>query len=370
MFEKDNVVMFLRVVQGCNLNCAHCFTLGNQDKTLTTPFEYIDKFITSIKDNVDPRRGVVYLHGGETFLAKLSYLRKVTKRVRELFSKEDFKIIPQTNLVYKLTDDFISFIRNECNGHIGVSWDAKIRFGSIKSEHQVRQEELYFNNIKILLENNFKVHITITVQKHLLDVDVSKIIKMFDGVASIDFEHLTMFDDKTRDLRVNLSKWSNWFDKLVDYYQNNNVSWCLPQVDLFTKSIEDGEIYSCKCNCCDRRTFTLNPNGTTGFCPDNSYIAPVSNVDEMKDNWSLYEHKAHDAHIERLATLNTENCYTCEHYSECGGNCEDSFFDDSGECPLSKKVISRIKENRTIFIKLLNERTSNNLAELQQKKDF
>lgn len=365
MFDRDNVVMFLRVVQGCNLNCTHCFTLGNQDKVKTTPFEYIDQFLTSIKRNVNPHRGVIYLHGGETFLAKLSYLRKVTERARELFHEKDFKIIPQTNLVYKLTDDFINFIRTECNGHIGVSWDAKIRFGSIKTEHQVRQEVLYFNNLKTLLDNCFKVHITITAQKHLLDVDPLNITKMFAGVASIDFEHLTMFDEKTKNLRVNLKKWSDWLDVLVEYYQHNEVSWSLPQIDLFTKAIEDGEIYACKCNCCDRRTFTLNPNGTTGFCPDNSYISPVSNVQEMISSWSMYEEKAHNAHIERLATLSTENCYTCEHYTECGGNCEDSFFDDSGECPLSKKVISRIKENKVTFIQLLNERSRKNLAELQ-----
>lgn len=363
MFEQDNVVMFLRVVQGCNLNCTHCFTLGNQDRVLTTPFEYVDQFLSSIKQNVNPRRGVIYLHGGETFLAKLSYLRQVTGRARELYP--NFKIIPQTNLVYKLTDDFLNFVKNDCEGHLGVSWDAKIRFGTIKTEHAVRQERLFHENIQTLLAHGIKVHITITVQKHLLDVHPLKIAEMFKGVASIDFEHLTTFDEKTEKLRVNLKKWADWLDTLVEHYQHNEVSWSLPQIDLFTKSIEDGEIYSCKCNCCDRRTFTLNPNGTTGFCPDNSYIAPVSHVKEMVEDWVGYEAKAHAAHIERLVSLSTENCFSCEHYAECGGNCEDYFFDDTGECPLSKKVISRIKEHKVTFVKLLHERTQANLAEFQ-----
>jgi radical SAM protein with 4Fe4S-binding SPASM domain len=205
------------------------------------------------------------------------------------------------------------------------------------------------------------------MQKHLVDVNPLKLAEMFAGVNSIDFELLSVFDEKTAALRPNLQKWSDWLDTLVDYYQHHEVSWCLPQIDLFTRAIENGQIYNCKCNCCDRRTFTLNPNGTTGFCPDNSYISPVSTVGEMAADWKAFEEKAHVAFIERLASLSTENCYKCEHFNECGGNCEDYFFDDTGECPLSKKVITRIKNNRERFIYLLDNRASKNLAEMEKE---
>lgn len=365
MFERNDVVIFLRVVQGCNLDCSHCFTLGNQDKILTTPFEYVQKFLTSIKENVDPHRGVVYLHGGETFLAKLSYLKEVTSLIRQLYGHK-FSIIPQTNLVYKIDQEYIDFIKDYCDGHLGVSWDAKIRFGSIKTEHAVKQEKLFFSNLKLLIKAGIKIHINITVQKHLFEYDPLKVAAMFEGVNSIDFEHLTVFNEKTAALRPNLVKWANWLDTLTEHYQNNEVSWCLPQIDLFTESLQRGVTYQCKCNCCDRRTFTLNPDGSTGFCPDNSYIDPSSHVDTMVNNWPLFTEKAHDAFIARLSTMNTENCFQCEHYTECGGNCEDTLFDDSGECPLSKKTISRIKQNKEVFVKLLSERAKKNLLEFSK----
>lgn len=368
MFDRDNINVFLRVQQGCNLNCEHCFTLGNQDKVLTTPFEYVEGFLSSIKNNVDPSMVTLYLHGGETFLAKLGYLKRVTEYAKSVFAHKKLVIIPQTNLVYRITDEWLDFIKTQCDGNIGVSWDAQIRFGSIKTEHQVRQEQLFFNNLKRLIAEGINVHISIVVQKHLLKLDPMKIVEMFEGVAGIDFEHLTVFNKKTKNLRVNLKEWSDWYDKLVDYYQNNQTSWCLPQVDLFTKSIEDGVIYNCKCNCCDRKTFTLNPNGTVGFCPDNSYTESVSTVQEMVEDWKGYEEKSHAAFIERLCSMSTENCFSCEHYAECGGNCEDYFFDDSGECPLSKKVISRIKQNKRRFIQLYHERAKPNLAELREVK--
>lgn len=362
MFERNDIVVFLRVVQGCNLNCSHCFTLGNQDQILTTPFEYVEKFLTAIKKNVDPTRGTVYLHGGETFLAKLDYLKQVTSLVHELYG-DSFGIIPQTNLIYTIDQEYIDFIKNHCDGHIGVSWDAKIRFGSIKTEHTLKQEKLFFDNLKLLIAEGIKVHIGITVQKHLFEYDAHEVARMFEGVNSIDFEHLSVFNETTEKLRPNLVQWANWLDKLTDYYQHNEVSWCMPQIDLFVKSIEDGQTYQCKCNCCDRRTFTLNPNGTTGFCPDNSYIDPSSHVNVAHENWELFTEKAHEAFIHRLSTLNTENCFSCEHYNECGGNCEDTLFDGSGECPLSKRTIARIKENHQVFLDLLQNRSTKNLLE-------
>lgn len=365
MFERNDVVIFLRVVQGCNLNCSHCFTLGNEDKLLTTPFEYVEKFLSAIKKNIDPLRGVVYLHGGETFLAKLSYLREVTTLVRQLYGNK-MGIIPQTNLVYKIDEEYIDFIKEHCDGHIGVSWDAKIRFGSIKSENAVRQERLFFSNLDKLIQAGIKVHINMTVQKHLLEYDPIEIAKKFAGVNSIDFEHLTVFNETTAKLKPNLKAWALWLDKLTEYYQYMDVSWCLPQIDLFTQSLQSGMTYQCKCNCCDRRTHTLNPNGSTGFCPDNSYIDPSSHVDVMVSDWPTYAEKAHEAFIKRLTTLNTENCFQCEHYNECGGNCEDTLFDDSGECPLSKLTIGRIKQHKNDFIKLLDQRSKKNLLEFNK----
>lgn len=362
MFERNDIVIFLRVQQGCNINCSHCFTLGNKDKVVTTPFEYVEKFLKAIKNNIDPQSGIVYLHGGETFLAKLSYLREVTTLVRQLYG-DNFGIIPQTNLVYTIDEEYIDFIKNHCDGHVGVSWDAKIRFGSIKTEHAIKQEKLFHENIAKLIAAGISVHVNITVQKHLLDYDPIKIAKMFEGCKSIDFEHLTVFNDTTEELRPNLVKWANWLDRLTEHYQNNEVSWCLPQIDLFAKSLDSGVPYQCKCNCCDRRTFTLNPDGSTGFCPDNSYIDPTSNVETASTNWPLFTEKAHDAFIARLATLNTDNCFSCEHYNECGGNCEDTLFDGSGECPLSKKTIARVKEHKEVFLDLLKNRSKKNLLE-------
>lgn len=369
IFRDDFNVVYLRVVQGCNLNCEHCFTLGNEDPIQQTPFEHIEGFLSAIRRNVNPQKATFYIHGGETFLAPREFLSKVNQTIRGLFNQTKIDIVPQTNLIYKVDQDFVDFIKKEYRSTIGVSWDADIRFGSIAINKKTEQENLFFKNLKILIDNGIKVHIAITAQKHLLNYDPLEIVKMFEGVDSIDFELLTTFDEKTKNLKPNNEKWSAWLDKLVEYYQNNDVTWSLPQVDLFTKTFLSGQVYDCKCNCCDKRTFTLNPNGTVGFCPDMTYVAPQSTVEEMTNDWQAFEQKAIEVVTEKIIHTQHEMCYSCEFFEVCGGNCDHSLFDETDECPLSKKVIKRVYNNKETFIKLFEQKSMTNLTELRKDYD-
>jgi len=366
IFSNEFNVIYLRVVQGCNLNCTHCFTLGNKDPYMVTDLNYIEDFLSSIKDNVNPQKATFYIHGGETFLAPYSHLTDVNKIIRSKFPNMRMDIIPQTNLLYTIDDEFINFVKDEYRSTIGVSWDADIRFGSIAINKKTDQENLFFSNLKRLLDNGIKVHIAITAQKHLLNYDPLEIVKMFDGVDSIDFELLTTFDEQTRNLKPNNKKWATWLEKLVDYYQHNKTTWCLPQIDLFTKTLIAGNLFDCKCNCCDKRTFTLNPNGTVGLCPDKTYVEPFSTTTEMRQDWATFQNKSLDVMMKKLVEMDHHTmCYTCEHYDICGGNCDASLFDDSDECPLSRNVISKIRNNKEVFIKLYEEKAKKNLTELR-----
>lgn len=366
IFTNEFNVIYVRVVQGCNLNCTHCFTLGNKDPYMLTDMSFIKDFLSSIKDNVDPQKATFYIHGGETFLAPFSHLSEVNKTIRSIFPETKMDIIPQTNLLYNIDDEFIKFLKDEYRSTVGVSWDADIRFGSIAINKKTDQENLFFNNLKTLLQNGIKVHISITAQKHLLNYDPLEIVKMFDGVDSIDFELLTTFDEQTRNLKPNNKKWATWLEKLVDYYQHNKTTWCLPQIDLFTKTLLTGNLFDCKCNCCDKRTFTLNPNGTVGLCPDKTYVEPFSTTAEMRNDWNTFQEKSLEVMMKKLVEMDQHTmCFTCEHYDICGGNCDASLFDETDECPLSKSVISKIRNNKEVFIKLYEEKAKANLTELR-----
>ena len=331
-FNKDFNVIYLRVIQGCNLNCAHCFTLGDKDPYALLDYEVARSFLRQIKSKVSPHKATMYIHGGETFLAPHEHLRKVNEIIREELTDTVLNIIPQTNLMYEVNDEYVDFVRTEYNNEIGVSWDYKIRFGSEKGD---LNETLFFKNFKFLIEKG------------------------------VDFEFLTIFDEKTKNLKVRNDEWAEFYMKIVKYYANNKTTWSLPQVDLFTKSLMENKVFNCKCNCCQHRTFTLNCNGTLGLCPDEAYVRPLSDITEFTKSWDSFEAKARTAHLSHITQEIHPMCYKCEFYDVCGGNCEQSLFDeDSEECPLSKKVIKFQHQEIELFKEKLKE-AKDNLLELR-----
>lgn len=363
-FNRDFNVIYLRVVQGCNLNCSHCFTLGNRDAFKLADLNQVSKFLKVLKAKLDPKGAVFYIHGGEPFMAPYDYLAKVNTLIRENFIGTKLNIVPQTNLMYEVDSKYVEFLKSEYSGHIGVSWDHGIRFGSTTG---ALNEDLFLKNFKFLVSQGIEMAVAITVQKKLLELSPIDVVKKLAGATSIDFEFLTMFDEKTKNMKVSNTDWAVFYDEMVRFYANNDTSWSLPQVDLMTKSFLENRIYQCKCNCCQNRTFTMNCNGTVGLCPDETYFAPISTVNEMASDWDAFRKKAEVAYMKQLNEVYNPVCNQCEHFELCGGNCELSLFNENeNECPLSKNTISYQLNNLSIFKDKLDI-AKNNLIELRQR---
>lgn len=363
-FNKEFNVIYLRVVQGCNLNCSHCFTLGNRDSYQTAPFEQVRSYLQAIKTNVNPRAAVMYIHGGEPFLASMDYHRQLNALIKEVMGDTVIDIIPQTNLMYKIDDEFIEFLHQEYKGQIGISWDYKIRFGSTSKG---LSEDLFFENFRKIVKAGIEPAIAITVQKYLFEQDPVELVQKFEGAKSIDFEFLTYFSEGTNALRVSNDDWSRFYHSIVRYYSENQTTWSLPLVDLFTKSVKENKIYQCKCNCCQHRTFTMNCNGTIGLCPDETYFDSFSTVQEMSTQWEAFETKAKQKYLTQIVQPANAMCQSCEFYDYCGGNCEPTLFNvGDTECPMSKQTLNYQFENMPLFSKKLKE-AYKNLTELRPK---
>lgn len=334
------------------MNCTHCFTLGNKDPYKLLDHSTAKKFLGTIKNKINPKSATVYIHGGETFLAPFSHLEKINEIVHSELNETKVNIIPQTNLMYQIDDKFVQFVKTHYNNQIGVSWDYGIRFDSASSK---LNEDLFFKNFRYLVDNGIDIAVAITVQKHLLECEIEKVLPLFNGATSLDFEFLTMFDKKTIDLKVKNHEWAKFYERIVNYYVKNDTTWSLPQVDLFTKSFLENKIFNCKCNCCQHRTFTLNCNGTLGLCPDETYIRPISDIEEFHNDWDSFELKARESHLRLLTQDLHPMCQSCEFFDVCGGNCELSLFDEEGlDCPLSKNVLKFQQDNLGLFKTKLN----------------
>lgn len=363
-FDSEFIVVYLRVVQGCNLNCTHCFTLGNRDRFRLAEIENIRNFLRGIREKVNPSKVVFYIHGGEPFLAPREYLSRVNGAIREFFSDIRHDIIPQTNLMYRVDDEFVRFVKQEYRGNIGVSWDVGIRFGSTLGS---LGEDLFLRNFRFLATAGVDMAVAITVQRHLLNHDPIELARKLNGATSLDFEFLTTFDEKTCDLKVRNEEWAPYFERIVRYYSENETTWAMPQVDLFTKSFLENKLYRCKCNCCSNRTFTLNCDGTIGLCPDEAYFAPISDIREFSDDWSSFRSKAAAVHARQLAASTMPVCMSCEFFEACGGNCDAHLFTEGEqECPLSRSSLRYQFANLGVFKKKLG-RAHERLPELREE---
>lgn len=363
-FNKDFNVIYLRVVRGCNLNCSHCFTMGTRDSYSLAPLEYIESFLKSIKENVNPQHAVVYIHGGEPFLAPYEYLSQVNGLIKKILSIKKVNIIPQTNLMYRVDEKYTDFIKQEYAGNLGVSWDYGIRFGTTSSAFN---EDLFFGNFKKVVASGANVAVAITVQKHLMELNPVEVVKKFEGAKSLDFEFLTTFDEKTSALKVPNKIWSKFYLQILQYYAAHSTTWSLPLADLFTKSFLENRIYQCKCNCCQNRTFTMNVDGSVGLCPDDTYYAPISTVQELSRDWEVFAQKAMLKHAEQIGEPINELCQTCEFYEHCGGNCEASLFlEGEDECPMSRESLAFQLARVDIFKNKLNSAYAN-LPELKKE---
>jgi radical SAM protein with 4Fe4S-binding SPASM domain len=129
--------------------------------------------------------------------------------------------------------------------------------------------------------------------------------------------------------------------------------------------IVENKIYNCKCNCCQHRTFTLNCNGTLGLCPDETYVRPLSDIQEVSENWAAFERKAREQYFTHITQEVNQLCQNCDLFDVCGGNCEPALFDETSvECPLSKSVLNFQIANLGMF-KAKLEKAKLNLIELR-----
>lgn len=340
IFNQDFFVCYLRVAQGCNLNCTHCFTLGNKDRIDFIQPETAERLIRVIKERINPQKIVFYIHGGETFMAPFKHLEKIFQTIQLYFGDKAI-IIPQTNLLVKVNKEFVRLIKTYCRNHVGVSWDHKIRFTTGK------QEDRFFKNLGFLTDNDVRYSISITLHKYLIDeTDPIEVLSKFKHASTIDFEYLTVFDDKTRMLnQMDMKRYYWYLEQIYNVYLTTNTNYSLPFIDLVYKDVKAGKFTNCKCNCCNERTITMNVNQSVGLCPDYAYIQPISTISEMENDWTAFEQKALNTIVARKVTEFNPICMKCPSYEMCGGNCDLGLIREDG-CFINDVLIQNVKKDR------------------------
>ncbi len=320
-------VIYIKTIGTCNLNCDHCFTNGSNGDptvldiphTLSWLSEYIDRVGVDNDWHIE-------LHGGEPFLVKLPKLLELTRGLRKLLP--EISVGCTSNLTFPLTNNHLTFIKDELRGQLGTSWDPYIRWESDVEYGRWKTSLQRLASIDVYP----KVNVTIT--KRLIDeYGPKKLIEtLLDvGVKVVELERLTMDgsavcsadgifpDNDAQDL---------WFMALLEYYQLYDIGSKLTilTIDNLLERLQRNVVHvGTNCRNCEQNLVTINSDGTLATCPNS---ATQVNYSSIKEDPTLFL-----SHNKRLTSQISEStwddrCLRCDVFDLCGGDCHKLHWDN------------------------------------------
>ena len=338
-------MFYLKTTETCNLNCSHCFTNG-----ILGPKIYFDP--DKVADWIKRFHAEKYsvgdsahfeFHGGEPFLAPIKHMRQVYTECKDLFPHSSWGIT--SNLVLKLTDEHIQFIKTELNGRIGTSWDPNIRFANKK------QYNLWHSNVKRLLAEGFIIKLFISVTKDTVAYEPATLLRWIRrlGVQEVSFERLTSNGSAKKFPQIfptNIEL-NEWFLRMHvqseqlgarDWFTNENLE------NVYAKF--ENSLNSCGtfCRDCEEKIFTINADGSISGCPNS---APEFNFGKLEDNIKdLINNPRRIRSIIEERSRNP-NCYSCPVFQYCNGDCHQlEWQDDVCGAPKSLMIhLAKLKDN-------------------------
>jgi radical SAM protein with 4Fe4S-binding SPASM domain len=348
---KD-LMIYLKTTETCNLNCLHCFTNGTNGAKIYWDHEAVADWLIRLHTH-DASSPHVHLefHGGEPFLADLSSMQYVYEKCNNLWKSQSWGMT--TNLVYKLDQDKINFIKGPLAGKIGTSWDPDIRFANPK------QYDLWRKNVDTLLNLGVNIKLFVSVTKGTVAIEPIDLLEWVRdlGVKELALERLTMNGSANKNLHIfpsNIEQ-DQWFLKMHQQITKHNArSWFDNELietvyEKFEKGFTDSGTF---CRDCEEKLFTLNADGTIAGCPNSAPEQAFGNINDSISELLTNPQRIHNIACERSRD---PRCYSCEVFQYCNSDCHQlEWQDDICGAPKSlMRELAGLNKKTIIPIKLI-----------------
>lgn len=358
-------LVYMRVFEGCNLHCKHCFIPANPKRMSLEQVETVPEILSSRVDNGS--NILLQFHGGEPTLMGYDWLDSAANALKENGSEFNWRFSIQTNLMH-YDEKWSELFHRHFKDGLGVSWDEKIRLTHKgKDESYQNFEKIFWQNIDAMLADGLTPRLVITVTKPLIDayrVPYRLIEKLMNrGIHDIHFEKLTktgMARTFWDEIGVNNQEYSSWMSKLMDTYlmlkQNPDLQLNISPLDGLLETTDflmNGEAKGgsgCWSNVCDTRFHTIDANGYKSGCTaltseeDNKAVSRMGvQIIRLEDIVGSRNHRRSEYH-----------CASCDFKPVCSSGCLAADIDDgSGECSGHYQLFSKARgllENGINFI--------------------
>lgn len=384
-------MVYVRLFEGCNVFCKHCFIPSNPKKIELSYYE--NKGLTEdLLNNSNIKPGSkVYLqwHGGEPTMLGVEYLENAIKNVEE-DKRFKYQHGIQTNLVnfHQSTDRWVELYKSKFNNIVGVSWDYGIRHLKKSGMNNLSKanedfEDIFWKNIDLAQEHNLNLYMVVTFTKvfaqHYKNPVLFFELMKQKGIKKVNFERVTktgMARQYWSELGLNNLEYANamgrFFRAYIMFKQNN------PMTDLSVSPFDGllesvlsmrmnkqqqekksavwdilsykNQGYGCWNGSCDTRFHTIDANGYKKGCTalnseEDNKNKIYQTIDVKSIKWVKKEkvqeessNKFQDIRMDRQ-----QSCVGCDFISICSSGCLSvDKFDESEHCSGAKNLFIAI----------------------------
>jgi len=350
----NDLMVYLKTTDTCNLHCDHCFTNGKNGKKGWFNVEATIDFFQRLKEwHPQYDNGNISFHGGEPMLAPTELMFEVWDGVKDLWPNIWWGV--QTNLTYPLTERKLNVFETICNKNIGTSWDKGIRWPDLNKEATWR------HNVKCLTDQGYDVTVMVclsgNVVHNLEPIDIINDMAEL-GIQHINFERVTPngnamdhIDDGIMPGNKNLDA---WFMKMWEQCEEHKTYEYID--NMFFDSILTSLVHTtqagCRCRECEQKILTINADGTVGGCPNGAVETTFGTI--YDDVETLMTSPGRMCNIQS-EVIRHPSCYTCPVYDICNGDCHQLAW-EGNVCAAPKTMMTELKERRDteLYLKFLN----------------
>ena len=346
-------LVYLRVFEGCNLHCEHCFIPANPKTMKLSDFDCIGERLRTF---ATPGQRILFQwHGGEPTALGAHYLSEALERLHRGATEFSLSHGIQTNLM-TYDEGWARVFAQYFDSSIGVSWDPEIRLlRRGRPETNAEYEAGFWANLQRLVRDGIEPYLVVTGTRVFFQKfrDPFEFFSMMEerGIRRAHIERLTPTGYARESWgRIGLTNAENSrhmarFARAYRAYTQRDRAGKQPfSLSPFDGLIESvarlraGEAggYGCLSGDCDSRFHTIDANGYKFGCTalnseyDNARFSgtPIQIVDLT------------DARERRQL-----DCRTCRYKPICSSGCMATpRQDQSGECAGGSQVFSAIEQ--------------------------
>src|SRR5690606_30019336 len=157
--DFDHLV-YVRLFEGCNLACQHCFIPANPKKMSD---EQLRNLPLEFSRFASPgQRILIQWHGGEPTMLGHQVILNAIEHWRATYPQYEFSFGIQTNLM-TYDRDWKQLYEKHFNGNVGISWDPEIRLlRKGKPESNAEFEERFWPKVDELVADGLNPYLVVT----------------------------------------------------------------------------------------------------------------------------------------------------------------------------------------------------------------